>query len=45
MIDAVMFSNQSIKKKRIGIRKLNNKKLEKKYIKLFLKLLDYIKEV
>lgn len=45
MIDEVMFSNQSIKKKRIGIRKLGNKKLEKKYIKLFLKLLDYINEV
>lgn len=45
LIDEVMFSNQSIKKKRIGIRKLNNKKLERKYIKLFLKLLDYINEV
>lgn len=45
MIDAVMFSNQPIKKKRIGIRKLGNKKLESKYIKLFLKLLDYLNEV
>ncbi len=44
-IDAVMFSDDSIKKKRIGIHKLNNKRLERKYIKLFLKLLDYIKEV
>ncbi len=45
LIDGVMFSNQSIKKKRIGIRKLSNKGLERKYIKLFLKLLDYINEV
>ncbi len=45
MIDHVMFSDDSIKKKRIGIRKLSNHRLERKYIKLFLKLLDYIKEV
>lgn len=45
MIDSVLFSNLPIKKKRIGIRKLANKGLENKFIKLFLKLLDYIKEV
>ena len=44
-IDNVLFSNLSIKKKRIGIRKLGNSGLEKKYIKLFLKLLEYIDQV
>lgn len=41
-VDAVIFSDLSIKKKRIEIRKLGNKGLERKFIQLFLKLLDYI---
>lgn len=45
MLDGVLFSNKTIKKKRIEIRKLGNKGLERKFIKLFLKLLDYISEV
>ena len=47
-VDSIMFSKElSIKKKRIEIRKLANGKLrlEKKYIDLFLKLLEYIGEV
>ena len=47
-IDSIMFSNElTIKKKRIEIRKLANGKnwIERKYIDLFLKLLEYIKEV
>ena len=32
-IDQVLFSNLSIKKKRIGIRKLSNHGLEKKFVK------------
>ena len=47
-VDSIMFSeNMSIKKKRIEIRKLANGKnyLERKYIDLFLKLLEYINEV
>ncbi len=44
-IDAILFSSLEIKKKRIGIRKLRNKGLEGKYIKLFLKLLEYIEQV
>ena len=43
-----MFSKEyTISKKRIEIRKLANGKnwIEKKYIDLFLKLLEYIKEV
>lgn len=41
-IDAVMFSDLPIKKKRIAIRKLQNQGLERKFIKLFLKLLEYM---
>lgn len=47
-IDNIMFSKEyTIKKKRIEIRKLANGKnwIERKYIDLFLKLLEYIKEV
>jgi len=47
-IDEIMFSKTlSIKKKRIEIRKLANGKnwIERKYIDLFLKLLEYIQEV
>jgi len=45
MIDKILFSDLSIKKKRIEIRKLSNKGLERKFIKLFLKILEYINEV
>ena len=45
LIDQILFSDLSIKKKRIEIRKLSNKGLEKKFIKLFLKILDYINEI
>lgn len=45
MIDKVLFSDLSIKKKRIEIRKLKNKGLERKFVKLFLKLLEYIEIV
>lgn len=41
-VDAVFFSDVSIKKKRIMIRKLSSKGLERKFIQLFLKLLDYV---
>ena len=47
-IDDIMFSKEfTIKKKRIEIRKLANGKnwIERKYIDLFLKLLEYIKEM
>ena len=43
-ISDIMFSNQSISKKRIAIRKLRGKGLSKAYINLFLKLLEYISE-
>lgn len=44
-IDSIIFSNMSISKKRIAIRKLRNKGLESKYVKIFLKLLEYISQV
>ena len=44
-IDEIMFSNISIQKKRIEIRKLRKKGLSKEYMDLFLKLLQYIAEV
>jgi len=39
-VDKILFSSDSIKVKRIKIRQI--KKLEKKYVELFLKLLEYI---
>lgn len=41
-IDNIMFSDLTINKKRIAIRKLQKKKLEGRYVNLFLKLLEYI---
>ena len=44
-IDSIIFSDLPIKKKRIEIRKLSRKGLENKFIKLFLRLLEYISTV
>lgn len=44
-IDNIIFSDLPINKKRIAIRKLGNKGLEKKFVKLFLNLLEYISQV
>ena len=44
-IDSILFSDIPIKKKRIAIRKLNRQGLEKKFIRLFLRLLEYISQV
>lgn len=44
-IDEIMFSNLSIKRKRIEIRKLKSSGLEPRFIKLFLKLLEYVATV
>lgn len=41
-IAAILNSNISVKKKRIEIRKLEGKDLERKFIKLFLKLIEYL---
>ncbi len=44
-IDNILFGNLSIKKKRIKIIQLGSVGLERKFVKLFLKLLEYIEIV
>ena len=44
-IDAILFGSEPIKKKRIAIRKLSRQGLDKKFVKMFLKLLEYIGEI
>ena len=44
-IAAITFSDMSIKKKRIAIRKLRHNGLSKEHMKLFLKLMEYIESV
>ena len=44
-VDAIMFSEKTVSKKRIAIRHLANHGLERLYIKLFLKLLEYMGQI
>ena len=44
-IDAIIFSDLSIRKKRIGVRKLKRVGLEPKFVKMFINLLEYIQTV
>ena len=44
-IDEILFSDLTIRKKRIEIRKLKKRGLESKYIKMFLNLLEYMESV
>lgn len=44
MIDNILFSDIDVKKKRIKIRKLKRRGLDKKYIKIFINLLEYIQK-
>ncbi|MGM9877356.1 MAG: TIM-barrel domain-containing protein [Bacilli bacterium] len=44
-IDKIIFSDMSIKDKRISIRKLRRKGLSSIFIKMFLRLFEYIQEV
>ena len=44
-IDEILFGEEPIKKKRIAIRKLDKLGLDKKFIRMFLKLLEYIGEI
>ncbi len=44
-LDSILFSNKPIKDKRIEIRKLKKKGLSTIFIKMFIKLLEYIAEV
>ena len=41
-LDNIMFSDLPIKKKRIAVRRLQNKGLEKRFVQLSLKLLEYV---
>ena len=40
-----MFSELSIEKKRIEVRKLSRNGLDKQFIKMFVKLLEYVSQV
>ena len=40
-----MFADKTIAKKRIAIRHLVNHGLERRYVKLFLKLLEYMGQI
>ena len=44
-IASILFSNLPIKKKRILIRKLKKDKLDTKFIKMFLRLLEYVEQI
>ena len=44
-IDKVLFSNLPINKKRIEVRRLTKYNIDKKFIQLFLKLLEYIEQM
>jgi len=44
-IDKILFSDDSVRKKRIEIKKLKKYKLEPKFINMFIKLLEYIGNV
>ncbi len=44
-MDEILFSDMPIKKKRIEIRKLKKYGLEMRFEKMFLNLLEYVKEV
>ena len=44
-IASIIFSEETISRKRIAIRKLKKKGLSREYMQLFLKLLEYISEV
>lgn len=44
-VASILFSDLSIRKKRIEIRKMRRKGLNKLFIKMFIKLLEYISEI
>ena len=44
-LDKLLFSKKSIKEKRIAIRRLKKKGLDEIFVKMFLKLLEYIAEI
>ena len=44
-LDKILFSKKTIKEKRIAIRRLKKKGLDEIFVKMFLKLLEYIAEI
>ena len=44
-LDGILFSKKSIREKRIAIRKLKRKGLDEIFVKMFLKLLEYVAEI
>ena len=44
-IARIIFSDATVDKKRVGIRKLKKSGLSKEHIGLFLKLLDYMSDI
>ena len=44
-IAEILFGELTIRKKRIEIRKLKNKGLEKNFVKMFIRLLEYIAQI
>ncbi len=44
-ISGILFDNSSIKSKRISVRRLKKKGLDDKFIKMFIKLLEYIEQI
>ena len=44
MLAKIMFSDMDISKKRIEIKKLKNVGLEKKFVSMFIRLVEYIAE-
>jgi hypothetical protein len=44
-IDSIVFSNSDIKAKRIAIRKLRRKGLPTVFVKMFMKLLEYVAQI
>ena len=44
-IAAIMFSNIDINKKRVEIRKLGTKGLKSVFVRMFIKLLEYVSEI
>ena len=44
-IATIMFSNMEINKKRIEIRKLKRKGLKDVFVRMFIKLLEYVSEI
>lgn len=45
VIANIIFSELEVKKKRIEIKKLKNKGLDQKFIRMFLRLLEYVSEI